>query len=171
MKTEKTLKLFHIVAWMVCIGILMKAGGIIISYFVSTETPEVSKNLYKGMNLFQLYQFSFIHYSAIVFYKISLLLLQAYIAFLIATFLNSFSLDHPFSTNLLKLLNKFNSTILILWGIVILHNAHLTYLEKTQEIRDVLISSDFVLLSGFIFILTIIFKRGIELQTENELTI
>jgi len=171
MKTEKTIKIFHIIAWLVCIGILVNAGGVIITYLVSVKNPEASKDLYKGMNFYSLYLSSFGHYSAIVIYKTLLLLLQAYVAFLMATFLKTLNLKQPFSFNILTLLKKINHSILILWGIALIHNVHLTFLEKTQGYISVLISSDFVLLSGVIFILTTIFKRGIELQQENELTV
>lgn len=171
MEAKKTLKILHIACWALCIGIAMKAGGILISFGVSLKNPEAVKNLYKGLNLQNIYQLSIKHYSLFVIGKITFLVTQAYIAYLMARFLKHFNIAKPFNSKLLVPLNSINLSILLLWFLTILHNIQLVYLEKLHKILYPLVSSDFILLSGVVLILSTLFKKGIEIQQENELTI
>ena len=59
MNTKQILKLMHILTWIVFIGLCIKTGVILISYLVSINNPEASKNLFGGLNLYQYYNFSF----------------------------------------------------------------------------------------------------------------
>ncbi|MFD0964462.1 DUF2975 domain-containing protein [Pseudofulvibacter geojedonensis] len=171
MEIEKKIKVLHIIAWVLCVGIIIKLGGIAISYFASIANPEASKNLYNGLNLSAAYQLSFNHYSFMILGKIVLLAIQAYIIFLVARFLKKINYSQPFNSNLLMVLNKINTSIINLWFATILFNIHLIYLKKVYNITYPLASIDFILLTVIIFILSSIFKRGIEIQQENELTI
>ena len=72
MRTEKLLKIMKFFSWFAFIGLMIKSGAILVTYLMSIGNPEVSKNMYDGMNLFEYQEYSFIQYSFIIFYKILL---------------------------------------------------------------------------------------------------
>ncbi len=170
-KTEKLLKAMRFIAWLVFIGLLIKASTILIAYFISIGNADTAKNLFGGLDLLAYRNHSLSHYSFIVFYKVVLFALEAYIAYLIIKLLGSLNLKAPFNYNVQQLMQKISYSIFYLWILAIIHNAHVRFLGRRHDFPMDLFSSDFIFLAGIIFIFAQIVKRGIEIQTENELTI
>lgn len=171
MKTEKILKIMYVLSWVVFIGLCIKTGAILISYFVSIGNPEAAKNLYAGLDLSEYYNQSFKQYTFIVSYKVALFATEAYIAFLVTKLLTSLNLEKPFNFEVQKLMQSISYSIFNLWILAIIHNAHVRYVAKKYTFSMDLFSSDFIFLAGVIFIFAQIVKRGIEIQSENDLTI
>ena len=171
MKTEKILKIVHILSWIVFIGLCIKTGAILISYIVSIGDPEAASNLYAGLDLSEYYNFSFRQYTFIVSYKVGLFVTEAYIAFLVTKLLSDLNLEKPFNIVVQKLMQNISYSIFNLWILAILHNAHVRFIAKRHDFSMDLFSSDFIFLAGVIFIFAQIVKRGIEIQSENDLTI
>ena len=170
-KTEKLLKVMHVLSWIVFIGLLIKVGTFITTYLISIGNPEASKNLFDGLNLSEYYNYSFKQYTFIVSYKIALYATEAYIAYLIIQLLSKLNLEQPFNANVQGLMQKISYSIFHLWIIAIVHNAHTRFIGRRYNFSMDLFSSDFIFLAGIIFIFAQIVKRGIEIQSENELTI
>lgn len=170
-KTDRLLKIMHVVSWMVFVGLLIKAGTIFVNYIIGFYNTEVTKNMFGGLDLSAYKEHSLFQYSLIVFYKIVLFTIEAYVALLIAKLLGGLDLKNPFNYTVQNLMNKISQSILILWFIAIIHNAHVQYLAGKYQFPEDLFSSDFIILAGVIFIFARIVKRGIEIQSENDLTI
>lgn len=171
MKTKQLLQVMHIITWIVCIGLCIKIGAIVISYFISIGNPEAAKNLYLGLDLSEYYNRSFKQYTFIVSYKVGLYATEAYIAFLVTKLLSGLNLEKPFNINVQNLMQQISYSIFNLWILTTLHNTHIKYLGKKYRFTIDLFSSDFIFLAGIIFIFAQIIKRGIQMQSENELTI
>ena len=169
--TEKLLKFMHVLSWIVFIGLLIKVGTIITSFFISIGNPAVAKNLFGGIDLSEYYNYSFKQYTFIVSYKVALYATEAYIAYLIIKLLSKLNLEQPFNANVQGLMQQISYSIFHLWILAIVHNAHVRYIAKRYDFSMDLFSSDFIFLAGIIFIFAQIVKRGIEIQAENELTI
>ncbi len=171
MKTEKLLKIMKFFSWLAFIGLAIKAGAILLAYIISFENAEASKNIYEGINLFEYRNYSFIHYSFIIGYKIVLFATEAYIAFLVIRLLQNLSIKKPFNEQVQRLMQQISYGIFYLWIIAIVHNTHMQLIGKKHGFEMDLFSSDFVFLSIVIFIFAQIIKRGITIQSENDLTI
>ncbi|MFY9243425.1 MAG: DUF2975 domain-containing protein [Polaribacter sp.] len=171
MKTEKILKFMHILSWIAFIGLCIKTGAVLISYMVSIGNPEAAKNLYLGLDLSEYYNYSFRQYTFIVSYKVALFATEAYIAYLVTKLLSTLNLEQPFNSKVQKLMQSISYSIFNLWILALVHNAHVKFIAKKNYFSMDLFSSDFIFLAGVIFIFTQIVKRGIEIQTENDLTI
>lgn len=171
MKTKRILKIMQIFAWIAFIGLSIKAGGIIISYFVSLRNEEAAKDLYEGLNLIAYKQYSLTQYSIIAGYRIIQFSIQAYIAYLVIKLLSNLNIDKPFNANALKWIQTISYSLLLLWAIVVGHNIHVGILEATQDIQATLLSSEFILIAGIVYVFSLLFKRGLEMQYENDLTI
>lgn len=161
----------NFLAWIVCIGILVKAGAILISYFVSISNAEAAHDLFRGMDLSAYRDYSLGHYSFIVGYQVLLLIGYAFIAFLMTQLLSKINIDKPFNVGLVKLMQQICYAMLAVWGIAMVHNIHSALLERSADIVPSHISSEALFLAGVVYVLAQMFKRGVELQHETELTI
>ena len=171
-KTEKLLSVMNVLAWVTFIGLMIKAGAILISYGVSTVNPQAAKNLYKGKDLYNLWEFSFWHYTWTVSFTVAMLLLEAYIAFLVIKVLSKIKLSNPFTVEVSNILEKISYIIFGTWITAMLYNAHSRWLTKRVPDVDLnLVSGEFIFLAGVVFVIAQIFKKGIEIQSENELTV
>ena len=159
------------VSWIVFIGLLIKVGTIITTYFISINNEEAAKNLFGGLDLSSYREFSFVQYSFIVSYKVFLYASEAYVALLVAKLLGKLDLKNPFNVTVHQLMEKISYSILSIWIVAILHNAQVRHIAKKNGLPMDLFSSDFIFLAGVIFIFAQILKRGIEIQSENDLTI
>tara|TARA_R110002073_G_scaffold15207_5_gene60435 strand:- start:27382 stop:27897 length:516 start_codon:yes stop_codon:yes gene_type:complete len=171
MKTTRILKIMHVFAWIALIGLSIKAGALIISYFVSLGNEGAAKDLFEDMNLIAYKQNSLVHYSIIVAYRIIQFSLQVYIAFVVVKLLSNFNINRPFNLIALRAMQTISYSLLLMWAIVVTHNIHVGILESTTGIKATLISSEFVLIAGIVYVFSLLFKRGLELQSENDLTI
>jgi len=171
MKSKNILKIMYVFAWLAFIGLCIQTGAIIFSYLVSLNNPEASKNLFGGLNLSEYYNYNIAQYSIIVFYKVLLYALEAYIAFILIKLLKDLDIKNPFNQFVSDLMKNTSISIFVLWIIAMIHNTHIQFIGKKQGFEMELFSSDFVFLAAVIFIFTKIVQRGIELQTENDLTI
>lgn len=170
-KTEVLLQVMNVLAWVVFIGLIIKAGSVIISYGVSIGNAEASKNLYMGMDRNAYLKFSFAQYTIVVGYQVALFIMEAYIAFLMTRLLSKLNIARPFSADVVKLLQQISYWIFWVWLVVMIYNIHVFILEKSQAIAASYISGDFIFLAGIVYVLAQLFKRGIEIQSENELTV
>ena len=171
MKTERLLKFMKFISWFAFIGLLIRSGTILVTYLLSIENVEASKNLYEGVNLSQYRNHSFIQYSFIVGYKVILFAIEAYIAFLAIKLLKRLNIKQPFNISVQRLMQQISYSVFYLWVVAIIHNTHVQIIGKKYSFEIDLFSSDFVFLSVIIFIFAQIMKRGIEIQSENDLTI
>ena len=171
MKTKKLLKIMNVLAWLAFIGLLIRVGTIITTYFISISNAEAANNLFESVNLSGYYNHSFYQYSLIVGYKVLVFAIEAYIAYLITRLLSKLNLNQPFNVDVQRLMQKISSNIFYLWIVAMVHNTHVQFIGKRYNFPMELFSSDFIFLAGIIFIFAQIVKRGIEIQSENELTI
>lgn len=163
----------NVLTYIAFFGLCIKAGAILYSYIISaTLNPVGAKNLYNGMNLYDLSQYSFWHYTASVSFVAAVTILQAYVAYLLIKVLSTIRLVSPFTIEVAKRLERISYYIFWAWIMAVLHNAHLKWLNKRfPGIEDHEISSEFLFVAGVVFIIAQIFKKGVELQSENELTV
>jgi hypothetical protein len=171
-RTEQILMVMHVLAWIAFIGLCIKAGAILISYGVSLVNPEAAKNLYNHLNLDNLQHFSFIHYSLTVSLIVSYMAMKANLIYLVIKSLSKVNLANPFTYDMTRLLEKISYVLAGIWAVAIMSNAYTSWLMKRAGAFDATLSSgEFLFMAGLVFIISQVFRRGVELQSENELTI
>src|SRR5262245_7913052 len=98
-KTKNLFSVMNVLTWIVFIGLCIETGAILYSFFVSVFiNAEGAKNLYMGLNLFELKSFDIGHYSALMSIIIFLSALKAYIFYLVIEIFLKINFVHPFST-------------------------------------------------------------------------
>ncbi len=173
MKTKQILKAMNILSWIIFIGLCIKTGALIISFFVSLfVNDQAAKNLYLGLDFSHLYDFSTTYYVIIVCFVILIVILKAYLFYLIIKIFRAFDFDRPFSEAVAKLLSKISYFSFYTSVIAILASAYSLWL-----INQVVFlpfnwgAQELLFMTGVIFIVSFLFKRAVDIQSENELTI
>jgi hypothetical protein len=175
-RTKRILKILNINFWVIFIGLCINTGAIIISFFISLHNPEGARNLYKGLNLMDLRSFSLTDYSIIVSFLIILSALKAFITYLVIKIFIKINFVHPFDINVSLLITQISHVSLITGIIAVIANGYSEWLIKSGVTLNTLQlnwegSAEFLFLAAIIYVLAQVFKRGIEIQSENELTV
>jgi len=171
-RTETVLVIMNVLAWVAFIGLLIKLGSILISYGVSWVNPEAARNLYKKLNLHELREYSFWHYSVAVSFTVAIWSTKAYIASIAINILSKINLANPFTIEVSKKLDNISYSLLGIWITSTLANGHNAWLSKSTGIQGTdFTSGELIFMAGLVFIITQVFKRGVELQSENDLTV
>jgi hypothetical protein len=171
-RTEGVLAIMNVLAWLAFIGFMIKAGAIAISYGVSCVNPGAARNLYMGQNLYRLSQFSFWHYTLSVGLMVAILCAKAFVFFLATKILMKVNMVSPFKIEVARIIQKIGYVLLITWFVAMAANAHSDWLMKTTgEPYGEWIETEFIFMAGLVFIISQVFKRGVEIQSENDLTV
>jgi len=178
--TMQTLKVLYVLVWIIFIGICIEAGGWIFSTFYTLEiNPINAHRSWPGLDLSSLYEYGRGYFLAEMA-QISLVsIMKAVLFYLIIDILQDKRLDitQPFSKNVGRFLFRM-SYLSLLIGLFSRSGAKYSewLLSKGVKLPDLqylrLGGADVWLFMGVtIFVIAQVFKRGIEIQTENELTV
>lgn len=173
MKTQQIIEVLKVVSWILFIGLCIKTGAMIISVMVSLFiNPEGARDLYTGMNLAQLLAYSQWHYITTVSLVVILSGLKAYLFYQVVQIISNINIIHPFSEKTAQLISKMSGIALQIGITAIITGIYAKWLlKKSVHFTFEAGGTDYLYLAGILFVISVIFKRGIELQTENELTI
>lgn len=171
MKTQTILNIMFFLAWFVFIALLIKTGAVVTSYTISLFNSDAAKNLYFDLDMSMYFNHSMTQYSILVMTKILLFSAQAYVAFLMTELLKDFNLKNPFSQVVVRLMERICFSILFIWFITLVHNGHMKALEQVVGVAANGSDDAYLLWSAMVYVLAQVFKRGIEIQNENEYTI
>ena len=177
-KTKQILNVLKVVSWVIFFGLCLQTGVIIFTFIYSFFNPLVAENLHLGLDLSNLYNANIGNYSFVVSCLIILSGLKAYIFYLVVKIFLTIDFQNPFTFNLASLLAQISYISFAIWILSVFGNAYADWLiknvMKTPELnlQNYLGgSSEFFFLGMIVFVISQVFKRGIELQSENELTI
>lgn len=171
-RTAMVLSVMPFIVWLTCFGFVIKGGSILISYFVSYNHQVAAKNLYMGLNLYELRQYSFLYYSISVSFLVAIPAMKAWVCFLVAKTLSKFNLNNPFTMEVAIKLEQISYVALFTWVVTMLSNTYTSWLMKTTgKMYGNMLSGEFIFMAGLVFVIAQVFKRGVEIQTENELTV
>jgi hypothetical protein len=171
-RTEQILIVMNILAWVAFVGFAIEAGAIAYSYFVSILWDDSAKDLYRGLDLSRLMQFNFWQYTLSVSYRVAIKIMHSYAFFLAIKCLSNVKLENPFRGDVAFLIERISYVLLSTWVVAMVHNLHTYWLStRIKEFVPTMISGEFIFAAGLLFVVAQIFKRGVEIQSENELTV
>ncbi len=178
--TKQILKILYVLSWIIFVGVCIEAGGFIFNTFFTLAINNVdAKHYWPGIDFSSLYRFDPGYFFAETFLMIIVAVMRSVIFYLIVKVLHDkkLNLAQPFNSEMGRFI--FNLSYLSLgtglfswWGVK--YAAWLSTkgvaMPDIQNMR--LGGADVWLFMGVtLFVIAQIFKRGIEIQTENDLTI
>ncbi|MCF0058802.1 DUF2975 domain-containing protein [Dyadobacter sp. CY356] len=171
-RTKQILNVMYVLTWIAFVGLMIETGAILVSYVVSCLNPGAAKNLYKDLNLEELRTFSIYQYTMSVSFIIAVSAMKAYVSFMVIKALSKVNLANPFTVEMVSILEKISYTLLGIWIVAVLNNEHVSWLLKQTSITsETLSAEEFIFMAGLVFIISQVFKRGVEIQSENDLTV
>jgi hypothetical protein len=178
--TKQILKLLLILAWIIFIGVCIEAGGSIFSaFYTMVINPINAATFWVGNDLSGLYKYDPGHFFAETLLISIASVMKAVIFYLIIKILpdKKLSMSQPFNNDVRLFIIKvswlaFGIAFFTGWGVKYTEwlVKHGVSMPDTQHLR--LGGADvWLFMSVTLFVIAQIFKRGIEIQTENELTV
>ncbi|WP_299337652.1 DUF2975 domain-containing protein [uncultured Psychroserpens sp.] len=173
MRTKQIFNTMNIVSWIVFIGYCIKAGAITLVALLSVfGNKNATENLYMGIDLSKLYDLSVGHFACVVIALVVLAGLKAYIFYLLIKIFKRMDFSKPFSRPVMQLIFKISYVALSVGLIGAVAKTYMTWLSSKVVFTQIdLGASAYIFMAGVVFIVAALFKRAIEIQSENELTI
>ena len=166
----------HIVAWLIFVGLSIEAGGLIVNFFFSLYKPEFVQNLYEKLDLSEIYNSSRLAFFGIYSFILTISILKAFLFYIVIRLMQKMDLSKPFSTFVatqIKLISYYTLSIGLLSSIA---SQFARYLMHHGFVTDNLNrfwtdGQAFILMGAVIYIIATIFKKGVDIQDENDLTV
>ncbi|MCC6372330.1 MAG: DUF2975 domain-containing protein [Bacteroidia bacterium] len=178
--TSQILKVLYVLSWIIFIGLCIEAGGILFNFFYTLlVNPMGSQMFWKDVNLLSLYEYDKGYFITETLLMSIVAIMQAILFYLIVKILHNKKLNftQPFNFEMKRFVSNV-SNLAIGIGIFSHWGAENTkrMVAKGVIMQDVdtlgLGGADVWLFMGItLFVIAQIFKRGVEIQTENDLTI
>lgn len=172
MKTETILPILHVGAWIVYIGAIIRSVMLAVVFVlgnISGEDEFYSNHFWPAISIFSL------------LWAITILHVQVWEK--VKDILTEINLGNPFTMLTAQRLVNTGYLLLAIWIVSFIGKNYLHYLHKslegTSEFMQGFSYSQagfdadgvYLLNAGIVYIIAQVFRRGVELQQENELTI
>ena len=165
-----------VIAWIIFVGLSIEAGAIIVNFVFSIFKPEFVGKLYQKLDLSAMYRQSQMYFYTIYSFILVIAVLKAYLFYLVVEMMHKLDLNKPFNNLVSKQITKisyFTFSIGLLSYIA--QETVGRIIRKGYEVGSLhqfwTDSQAFILMAAVIYMISVIFSRGIELQNENDLTV
>lgn len=169
------LDVLNVVSWMIFIWLCVEACALIYKFIYTLLKPMDAPNTYKDL-ISELYQTQFPHFIGVMSFIVAISLLKAYLFYLVVKIFMKLNLVKPFTIEIAKLIEKISYeafTIAIVSIIAQQYSKHL--IQSGYDIGNMEKHWNdtiaFLMMAAIIFVISQVFKKGIELQNENDLTV
>lgn len=166
----------RIIAWLIFVGLGIEAGGLIVNFIFSLYKPDFVQNLYQKLDLSEMYHLSKWAFFGMYSLILAIAILKAVLFYFVIMLVTKFDLSKPFNNFVARQILRisyFTFSIGLLSYIArqatnnLSHRGFVTD-NLTQFWAD---SQAFILMAAVIYIIAAIFRKGIDIQNENDLTV
>ena len=175
-KTDLVIKFLHVITWIIFIALCYQTGALMFNYVFMQFRVFPPENQYLLLDLSQLFTQNELYFGILFALAIGVNGLTAYTFYLITLIFKYLNLHKPFSQEISGLISKISYYILgvgILGTVAQGINQELSKqgypVENAYEQWDGY--SAFLMMAAVVFVIAQIFKKGLELQAENDLTV
>jgi hypothetical protein len=177
--TKEILKILYLLSWLIFIGVCIEAGGFIVNAVFAIINPAAVKHLWHEVDLSDLFNYDHGYFFVVTLMMSIVAVMRALIFYSIIKILHDkkLNLSQPFNKEVGNFIFKISYLALGTGSFSFSGTKYTEWLvSKGVKMPDVqylrLGGADVWLFMGVtLFVIAQIFKRGIEIQSENELTI
>jgi hypothetical protein len=178
--TKLILKILYVLSWIIFVGVCIQAGGFIFNaFFTMVLNPVGAKRFWQEVDLSGLYYYNRWYFLMETSLMSTVALLKAYIFYQIIKILHTknISMSKPFSNEVGRFLFRISYLSLSIGAFCILGTGYAKWFSKRgvqmPDIQDLSMGgADVWLFMGVaLYVIAQVFKRGIEIQSEHELTV
>jgi hypothetical protein len=165
-----------VVAWLIFVGLSIEAGGLLVNFIFSLYKPEFVHNLYQKLDLSDMYERSKWAFFSMYSFILVIAILKAVLFYVVITLLSKLDLAKPFNSFVSKQITQisyYTFSIGLLSYIAqqtaknLMHHGFVTD-NLNRFWTD---SEAFILMAAIVYVIATIFKKGLEIQMENDLTV
>ena len=166
----------HIIAWIIFVGLCIEAGALVVNFIYSLFKPEVVQNLYQKLDLSDMYERSKLAYFIMYGFILGISILKAVMFYVVIRLVIKLDLSKPFNSFVSRQITLISYYTLSIGLLSFIARESTKNLQQHGFIIDKLgqfwaDSQAYILMAAVIYLIATIFKKGIELQNENDLTI
>lgn len=166
----------YIVSWLIFVGLSIEAGGLIVNFFFTLYEPEFVQNLYQKLNLIQMYKESKMSFFGIYAFILIISILKAVLFYTVIRLMHKIELSKPFNVFVSQQISKISYYALSIGLLSYIARQLVDNLMHHGFVPDNLNqfwadSQAFILMGAVIYIIATIFKKGVDIQNENDLTV
>lgn len=169
-------KFLIVIAWIIFVGLSIEACALLVNFIFTFFNPAVLKNLYQKLDLSEMYNRSAATFYSMYAFILIIAFLKAALFYEVIKLVSKLDLNRPFSSFVSKRITTISYFTFSIGLISIVarktadnlsqHGYEINLLDKFWVDSDA-----YILMAAVIYAISIIFKRGIELQAENDSTI
>ncbi len=165
-----------IVAWIIFVGLCIEAGGLGVNFFFSLYEPKFISNLYQKLDLTEINKSSRFAFFGIYGLILTIAFLKAYMFYILIKLMHKMDLSKPFSTFVASQISQISYYTL---SIGLLSYIGKQFAKNSMRYDFVMEnlnhfwgdSQAFILMGAMIYTIGAIFKKGVDIQNENDLTV
>ena len=166
----------YIVAWAIFVGLSIEAGGLVVNFFFSLYKPGFVQNLYQTLDLTKMYKDSKLAFFGVYSFILITSILKAYLFYIVIRLMHKMDLTKPFNTFVTRQISQISyytlSIGLLSYIARELAKDLMHYGFATDNLNQFWADSQaFILMGAVIYIIATIFKKGVDIQNENDLTV
>jgi hypothetical protein len=175
-RSESILVVLNVISWIIFIGLCVEAGALLFNFAFTLFKPTATNNIYKGLNLSTMFNREYTHYIIVMSFVVAIAILKAYLFYLVVKIFKKLNLVKPFDIEIAKLIQKLSyEAVSIAIVSLVAHQYTKRLIQSGYEVDKVEEywndTTAFLMMAAILFIISQIFKKGIELQKENDLTV
>ena len=169
-------KALYIIAWLIFVGLSIEAGGLVVNFFFHLYRPDFVVNLYQKLDLREMLTQSRASFFGIYSLILSIALLKSFLFYIVIRLMHTMNLSKPFDLFVSSQILRISYFTLSIGFLSYIARQFASNLQQHGLVTDGLHqfwedSQAFILMGAVIYIIAAIFKRGVEIQHENDLTV
>lgn len=166
----------YIVAWLIFVGLSIEAGGLLTNFFFSLYNPEFVQNLYQKLDLSKMYTDSRLAFFGIYSFILIIAILKACMFYIVIRLMHKMNRSKPFNSFVARQISQISYYTLSIGLLSYIARQLVKSLMHHGFVPDNLSkfwadSQAFILMGAVIYIIATFFKKGVEIQNENDLTV
>ncbi len=175
-KTDLVIKFLHVITWIIFIALCYQTGALMFNYAFMQFRVFPPENQYLILDLTELFRQSEVYFGLLFGLAIGVNGLKAYTFYLITLIFQYLNLHKPFSQEMSRLISKISYYIFAVGILGAVAQGVTDELAKQGfPVANSYVHWDdysaFLMMAAVVFVIAQIFKKGLELQAENDLTI
>ncbi|WP_425640062.1 DUF2975 domain-containing protein [Algoriphagus yeomjeoni] len=166
----------RVIAWVIFVGLCIEAGGLLVNFFFSLYNPDFVSKLYQRLDLSEIYERSKWAFFGMYSFIISIAILKAVLFYIVIKLVTEINLQKPFNELVSKQIlqiSYYTFSIGLLSYIARQTAKNLKHHGYSMDVLDQFWgdSQAFILMAAVVYVIGVIFAKGVEIQNENELTV
>lgn len=166
----------YVIAWIIFVGLSIEAGGLLVNFFFSLYNPEFIQNLYQKLDLVEMYKESRLAFFGVYSFILIISILKACLFYTVIMLMHKMNLSKPFDNFVATKISQVSYFTLSIGLLSYIAKELVNDLKHYNFVPNNLDqfwadSQAFILMGAVIYIIATIFKKGVDIQNENDLTV